>query len=114
MSLSSRSAILDGLYVGKFTTFWSAIPNIRYSTSEECYQDIWFSCFSAKLTKYAAWKDRNGDIQEHFTNNDTNVCNCHQNQSCFSVMPNINYCNCDTGDIVQREDTMRITNKVNT
>ena len=62
---------------------------------------------------YAAWKDRNGDIQEHFTNNDTNVCNCHQNQSCFSVMPNINYCNCDTGDIVQREDTMRITNKVN-
>ena len=21
--------------------------------SEECYQDIWFSCFSAKLTKYA-------------------------------------------------------------
>ena len=80
--------------------------------SEECYQDIWFSCFSAKLTKYAAWKDRNGDIQEHFTNNDTNVCNCHQNQSCFSVMPNINYCNCDTGDIVQREDTMRITNKV--
>ena len=79
--------------------------------SEECYQEIWFSCYSTKLTNHAAWKDRSGEIQEYFTNNFTNICDCYQNDSCFFVLEK-NYCNCDTGDIVQREDLMRITNKV--
>ena len=81
------------------------------SVSEECYQDVWFSCYSTKLTKHAAWKDRYGDIQQYFTTNFTNVCDCYQNDSCFSVSET-NYCNCDAGDIVQREDLVRITNKV--
>ena len=81
------------------------------SSSEQCYQEIWFSCYSTKLTKHAAWKDRNGNILEYFTDDDNNICDCHPNDSCFSVL-DTNYCNCDTGDIVQREDLVRITNKV--
>ena len=79
--------------------------------SEECFQKVWFSCYSTKLTNHAAWTDGKGKIQEYFTNDFTNICDCYQNESCFSLFGD-NYCNCDTGDIVQREDVLRITNKV--
>lgn len=81
------------------------------SSSEYCYQDIWFSCFSTKLTKQAAWKDRHGTIQEYFSHKDKNICDCYNKNSCFSVL-DTNYCNCDTGDIVKREDLVRVTDKV--
>ena len=80
-------------------------------SSEECYQEIWFSCFSTKLTKHAAWRDRNREVHEYFTNDDMNICDCSKNDSCFSVI-GTNQCNCDTGDIVQREDKIRIFDKV--
>ena len=81
------------------------------ANSEECFQKVWFSCYSTKFTNHAAWTDGKGKIQEFFTNDFTNICDCYQNDSCFSLFGD-NYCNCDTGDIVQREDVLRITNKV--
>ena len=80
-------------------------------SSESCHQEIWFSCYSAKLTKHAAWRDRNREIHEYFTDENTNKCECSRNNSCFSVL-GTNNCNCDTGDIVKRHDIFKITNKV--
>ena len=63
------------------------------------------------VSKHAAWRDRNREIHEYFTNDETNFCDCSRNDTCFSVL-GTSYCNCDTGDIVQRNDTMKISKKV--
>ena len=63
------------------------------------------------VSKHAAWRDRNREIHEYFTNDETNFCDCSRNDTCFSVLGTSN-CNCDTGDIVQRNDTMKISKKV--
>ena len=73
--------------------------------SKECYQDIKFSCYSAKITDHAAWMNRDGQIINY-------TCDCAKNNNtCFAIQGN-SKCNCDAGDIVHRSDTMRITEKV--
>ena len=76
--------------------------------SKRCYQEIWFSCISTSITGNAGWMDRNGNIHEYFSNNKSNSCDCLQTKSCFPI----HGCNCDTGDIFQHENMIRITNKV--
>ena len=36
-------------------------------SSMECYQEVRFSCYSAKLTKHASWTDRRGKSHDYFT-----------------------------------------------
>ena len=73
--------------------------------SEECYQEIKFSCYATTITHHATWLDRNGKIHNF-------KCDCDKNNNvCFTLQGHSN-CNCDAGDLVQRNDTMRITNKV--
>ena len=76
--------------------------------SKKCYQEIWFSCISTNFTGNAGWIDRNGNIHEYFSNNNSNICDCLQTKSCFSI----HGCNCDSGDIVPHDDMIRITNSV--
>ena len=48
-----------------------------------------------------------------FTGDHNNVCDCYEKEECFSVLYTAsNQCNCDNGDIVQREDQIRISDKV--
>ena len=81
--------------------------------SEKCYQEIWFSCYAAKISQHAGWKDKNGNIQKYFTSENENQCDCFRNNSCFSVYEDGNeQCNCDNGDMFNRQDTIQITNMV--
>ena len=80
--------------------------------SEKCYQEIWFSCYAAKITQHAGWNDRNGNIQKYFTGENENQCDCMKNDSCFTIHGN-DQCNCDNGDVFNRQDTIQITNMVN-
>ena len=81
--------------------------------SDECSQTITFSCYISKFSQFASWTDRNGNHHQFFTNDSTNICECKIDDSCFKihdiVEPN---CNCDHGDVVRRQDEIKITNKV--
>ena len=81
--------------------------------SDECSQTITFSCYISKFSQFASWTDRNGNHHQFFTNDSTNICECKIDDSFFKihdiVEPN---CNCDHGDVLRRQDEIKITNKV--
>ena len=84
------------------------------SISENCYQDIIFDCLASKFSDVAAWQDRNMKLHNFFSHNDTNICECDKTNSCFKFHESYHAtCNCDAGALVQQNDTIRITNKVN-
>ena len=81
--------------------------------SDKCSQTITFTCYISKFSQFASWTDRNGNYHQFFTNSSINICECKKDDSCFKIQdivePN---CNCDHSDVVQRQDEIKITNKV--
>ena len=72
----------------------------NYEVNCSCDQ----KCYLSNISKF---------ILFDFYSSNSNICDCYKNESCFSVLfSTSNHCNCDIGDIVQREDIIKITNKV--
>ena len=84
--------------------------NSIIDNSASCYQEIIFKCVISRISGVASWSDRFGMNHKYFTGNWSNVCECHKSNTCYKSSFAFQ-CNCDQGDPVPRQDTIRIQDK---
>lgn len=71
-----------------------------------------FRCFSAEFSKFASWKDGQGNRHTYFSSENENECDCQINRSCYSPnhLKNVK-CNCDYGASTELQDKITIKSR---